>query len=987
MNTLLKTSVLPILVLSLLSFVMAPPTINTPHSQDVLNLLDPRAPPSPPTNETSAKGYQPPFYPPMTSSYSQHGRSTLPFPSSPPLQSPVTTRSQLFTPTTDEVSFWKQVAEAYFDYCGYSCESGKTGGYGFEKCVGCFCDDICFVYGDCCPDKYYHAGHGPRKDSLSRSIHCSRTSIPAVRSERVQMVTECPEDFNDPVTAARCKSDSPHWSFATPVTGKNTQLTFKNKYCVQCHSENDSVSWNVQIGTFIEKSMDAFSIYSTAEEKYLAALVSGDNYLIFFTNPIHPTPRGCEKDQVSECTNRLDAEVEKACLAFSAPSKSPRHPWTLYRNPFCYLCNTHSSWQELLREEYYEPPTDPLESIPLLVLLDFSSDNNDEESNKYESDVHFRDIPQDLPQCTESDYFDVHTNSCRKVLCAEGKERPANTSDGDTCRSIPGTTGHYGYELCLQTSMTDLQMASVVTSLSPTHLKNAFQWMTDEYGLELWLFDLFRLYPSFKGAGDVGLMDFVLYLQLFPSGPVDRDFLDESLIANMTKILERLDRDLNTSGLQIAASCSVYVLRDLVKMEANFTDPFLIFSVNARDFIRENAQNSNRVYESVGYEFSFLPLNKLLICPFVRFNKDDAIFDPKTQDLVVTYSGNNLSISIPDFYVDWRGVSVCLNQLKPQEKSENNQTKTEGLSALHVVSLVCTVISLLFLLVSFIVYCLLSELRHIAGINTMLLIVVLFWAQIFLQVASYADLIGWRCQAVGVATHFLWLCVVFAQNACTFHMFYTLSFPLRSHVANTKVRVMATRYIVYVLTASFVFVVAVLIWQFVSEDNSGYGGSACYIRKFMVRVTMFALPLAVTVLLNIAMFVFTIVRLRSLSQVGSTHTRSNRKNLLLYTKLSVFTGVTWLLGFLASALVSVALSYLFVVLQGCQGLFLFLAFLANKRVLTMLKALRREKEMGAARTHTHSDSQKPHGGSRVTSPESAMRTGLSTGCSEKESHA
>nr|KAG5707813.1 hypothetical protein BaRGS_015973 [Batillaria attramentaria] len=281
---------------------------------------------------------------------------------------------------------------------------------------------------------------------------------------------------------------------------------------------------------------------------------------------------------------------------------------------------------------------------------------------------------------------------------------------------------------------------------------------------------------------------------------------------------------------------------------------------------------------------------------------------------------------------------------------------------------------------------LVSELRHIAGINTMLLIVVLFWAQIFLQVASYADLIGWRCQAVGVATHFLWLCVVFAQNACTFHMFYTLSFPLRSHVANTKVRVMATRYIVYVLTASFVFVVAVLIWQFVSEDNSGYGGSACYIRKFMVRVTMFALPLAVTVLLNIAMFVFTIVRLRSLSQVGSTHTRSNRKNLLLYTKLSVFTGVTWLLGFLASALVSVALSYLFVVLQGCQGLFLFLAFLANKRVLTMLKALRTEKEMGAARTHTHSDSQKPHGGSRVTSPESVTRTGLSTGCSE-ESHA
>nr|KAG5708918.1 hypothetical protein BaRGS_009327 [Batillaria attramentaria] len=304
--------------------------------------------------------------------------------------------------------------------------------------------------------------------------------------------------------------------------------------------------------------------------------------------------------------------------------------------------------------------------------------------------------------------------------------------------------------------MTELKMTSLVTSLNPAHLKNAFQWMTETYGLVLQNFDLYKLYPSLKDTGEVDLSEFLMHVRLLPSRPIDRDFVDQSLITNMAEILERLDRHLNT-----------------------------------------------------------------------------------------------------------------------------------------------------------------SELRHIAGINNMLLIVVLFWAQIFLQVASYADLPSWLCQAVGVATHFLWLCVVFAQSACTFHMFYTLSFPLRSHAANMNVRVMVTRYFVFVLTSSSVFVVTVLVWQFVAEGNSGYGGSPCYIRKLAVRVTMFVLPLAVTVLLNIAMFVFTIVRLRSPSRARCS--RSNRNNLILYIKLSVFTGVTWLLGFLASALASVALIYLFVVLQGCQG--------------------------------------------------------------------
>jgi hypothetical protein len=193
----------------------------------------------------------------------------------------------------------------------------------------------------------------------------------------------------------------------------------------------------------------------------------------------------------------------------------------------------------------------------------------------------------------------------------------------------------------------------------------------------------------------------------------------------------------------------------------------------------------------------------------------------------------------------------------------------------------------------------------------------------------------WLCQVVGVATHYFWLLVALGQNVCTFHMFYTLAFPLQSHVTMASPRKMTRRYLLYVFSVATTTVLAVLCWQFIHNGRSGYGGTDCYISTALVRISMFAAPLGATVVTNIVMFIVTIVRLRSLQPVEST--RSNRLSLFSYTKLSVFTGVTWLFGFLGSFLNSDPLNLIYVIFQGLQGFFIFLAFLANARVVSMLK--------------------------------------------------
>jgi hypothetical protein len=54
-----------------------------------------------------------------------------------------------------------ELGDCCADYQGYGCapcgyDSGKTcggGGCGKQQPAGCWCDDACDLFGDCCPDK------------------------------------------------------------------------------------------------------------------------------------------------------------------------------------------------------------------------------------------------------------------------------------------------------------------------------------------------------------------------------------------------------------------------------------------------------------------------------------------------------------------------------------------------------------------------------------------------------------------------------------------------------------------------------------------------------------------------------------------------------------------------------------------------------------------------------------------------------------------
>ena len=99
-----------------------------------------------------------------------------------------------------------------------------------------------------------------------------------------------------------------------------------------------------------------------------------------------------------------------------------------------------------------------------------------------------------------------------------------------------------------------------------------------------------------------------------------------------------------------------------------------------------------------------------------------------------------------------------------------------GYSAETIVSIVSVSVSIMCLVVTFFMYCVLTQVRTLPGKNNMALITSLLAAQGLYLLSSYGrlDTDTFSCKLVGGLTHFFWLLTIFWMNACTFHMFRVL---------------------------------------------------------------------------------------------------------------------------------------------------------------------------------------------------------------------
>lgn len=275
----------------------------------------------------------------------------------------------VLTSTTEGAEFWGQVATAYFEFCKRSCHN-RTISRVRENCRSCFCDDVCLVYGDCCPDVYARIQHGPTKDSLTSSLLCSKASYGSKKEFLYWMVSKCPEDESNRNLKELCLTTSTsHWNFTQPVTDAKTNFTYKNVFCAVCHGIISAVAWKMQIEIFNARSVLGLT---SPESIYKSVINSEENELVYkpldsFASRVRECSLAISRCNESGEWKVYDPMIERACGAFWAVFKLKQE---IYKNPFCLLCNSDYTWEGLLALEDRPWLTAVLGS-PLLMLLDF----------------------------------------------------------------------------------------------------------------------------------------------------------------------------------------------------------------------------------------------------------------------------------------------------------------------------------------------------------------------------------------------------------------------------------------------------------------------------------------------------------------------------------------------------------------------------------------------------------------------------------------
>ncbi|KAL4224632.1 carbohydrate binding [Mactra antiquata] len=332
-----------------------------------------------------------------------------------------------------------------------------------------------------------------------------------------------------------------------------------------------------------------------------------------------------------------------------------------------------------------------------------------------------------------------------------------------------------------------------------------------------------------------------------------------------------------------------------------------------------------------GLTLKEISILKYSSCPKVFVSADDIKWSDTLDGIVV----DDLKINRATFYyTDDKHIMMCVDQY---ENLARHLLPKRSLTPEIIVSIVCNGLSITALLITVTTMAILPTLRNsLPGHNNLCLSLSLLIAQILYLVGTIGifDQYSVACKTVALLIHVSWLYVVFWMNVCTYHLYITLT---RTHVHSQKIGVKkCLSYHLYVLMFSLLFVGLNILISFLQSTGIGYGGKYCYITSRERILITFVSPTILIVLANLVMFLFVTCRVTKSSGIRKS-VRNDRNDLIILTKLASITGIGWIFGFLYIWTEVSILSYIFIVLNAGQGVFILSSFVLNGRVFEMFR--------------------------------------------------
>lgn len=363
------------------------------------------------------------------------------------------------------------------------------------------------------------------------------------------------------------------------------------------------------------------------------------------------------------------------------------------------------------------------------------------------------------------------------------------------------------------------------------------------------------------------------------------------------------------------------------------------------------SQNVMKIYE-------YPTLDKLACCLQVMLDKYE--FADLIRTIRLGHSGRTLYagefIRVPES----RNIRVCYDDyVKRATGRLSDDVNVTPIQPQVTVSVVCTAMSISCLTITIFTYAIFSELRSVPGKNNILLSTHLLIAQCFFQFTFTRTEYPELCIVFGILTHFFWLTAILWMSACTVHMFRT--FVTRKTYSSK--RILDPQVCIYTLCCYLFAALVVAINVGVSARQSdgksiGYGGNICYISSPLMVGLTFALPVGIIIVINLLVFLIVIYKI-SESTMHFDMQPTERANTIIYMKLSTLTGATWIFGYIYIWTGFEPMEFVFIVLNAGQGVFIFLSFVCNKKVMCLYQELFRKCGRRLRRTCCKADVKLP----------------------------
>lgn len=337
------------------------------------------------------------------------------------------------------------------------------------------------------------------------------------------------------------------------------------------------------------------------------------------------------------------------------------------------------------------------------------------------------------------------------------------------------------------------------------------------------------------------------------------------------------------------------------------------------------------------------PVTKFNSCPYVLFSLNDVSVIMNGANFVL--KPYNAIVSYEDIFITNGSVYLCLDVLNHlfestemlSTKSTYERTKNASLS---ILSFICLLLSILCSLPTFCTFLCFKELRNQPGVNNMFLSAFLCTSQtlFLLGYNSAGNVSKLGCSLLGMLVHFSWLVLLVWMNTCTIHTFRVF-WKTQVSVASHNVFKTTFVYLIYTsILAAIPVVLNIIISSALKDGTVGYGGEVCYISSSKYAVYLLSAPLCLIVFINIILYIIVVIKIECTR--SKIENRSKNKSLILvYVKLSSITGVSWVFGVLIIFTGQLWTEYLFVLFNATQGIFIFLVFVINKKVLGLYRTV------------------------------------------------